>query len=54
MLARTSTETAPWYVIPSDHKWFRNWAVSKILVDVLEAMDPRYPEPPPLDGLSVD
>ncbi|HXQ59349.1 MAG TPA: polyphosphate kinase 2 family protein [Acidimicrobiales bacterium] len=54
VLSLTSTESAPWYVIPSDHKWFRNWAVSKILVDVLHAMDPRYPDPPPLEGVSVD
>jgi polyphosphate kinase 2 (PPK2 family) len=52
-MAETSTEVAPWYVIPADHKWFRNWVVSKILVDVLEEMDPRYPEPPPLEGLPV-
>ena len=54
VLRRTSTEFAPWYVIPADHKWFRNWAVSKTLVDILEAMDPRYPEPPPLEGVTVD
>ena len=52
-IAETSTEVAPWYVIPADHKWFRNWVVSKILVDVLDEMDPRYPEPPPLEGLTV-
>ncbi|HEY5251625.1 MAG TPA: hypothetical protein VIJ09_08195 [Acidimicrobiales bacterium] len=51
-IAETSTKSAPWYVIASDHKWFRNWEVSKILVDVLDAMDPRYPEPPPLEGVT--
>jgi len=53
-LERTSTEMAPWYVIASNRKWFRNWAVSKILVDALEAMDPRYPEPPPLPDVTID
>jgi len=53
VLTRTSTEIAPWYVIPSDHKWFRNWAVSTTLVAVLEAMDPRYPQPLPLEGLTL-
>jgi PPK2 family polyphosphate:nucleotide phosphotransferase len=53
-LARTSTETAPWYVIASNHKWFRNWAVSRLLVDVLQEMDPRYPEPPPLDDVTIN
>jgi PPK2 family polyphosphate:nucleotide phosphotransferase len=54
VLEKTSTDTAPWYVIPANHKWFRNWAVSNVLVDALEAMNPRYPDPPPLDGVSVD
>jgi hypothetical protein len=36
-------------VVPADHKWYRNWAVSRVLIETLEAMDPRYPEPPPLD-----
>jgi PPK2 family polyphosphate:nucleotide phosphotransferase len=53
VLEQTSTDVAPWYVIPANHKWFRNWVVSKILVDVLDAMDLHYPEPPPLDGVAV-
>ncbi len=44
-LSRTSTEAAPWYVIPADRKWFRNLAVSQVLVDTLESLDLRYPEP---------
>jgi PPK2 family polyphosphate:nucleotide phosphotransferase len=44
MLARTSTPTAPWHVVPADHKWYRNWVVSSILTDVLTEMDPRYPD----------
>ena len=53
-IARTSTEHAPWYVVPADHKWFRNWALSRIVIEALEAMDPRYPEPAEdLDGLVV-
>jgi PPK2 family polyphosphate:nucleotide phosphotransferase len=43
MLAKTSTTTAPWYVVPADHKWYRNWVVSTILIEVLTEMDPRYP-----------
>ena len=45
VLNRTSTEHAPWYVVPSDHKWYRNWAVSRILIDALRRMDPQYPPP---------
>ena len=44
-ITETSTAWAPWYVIPADRKWVRNAAVSQLLVDVLEAMDPRIPEP---------
>jgi PPK2 family polyphosphate:nucleotide phosphotransferase len=44
-LTATSTETAPWYVIPADRKWYRNWAVSTVLIDALERIDPQYPEP---------
>ena len=44
-ISETSTEAAPWYVIPADHKWFRNVAVVTTLVEVLEQMDPTYPEP---------
>jgi hypothetical protein len=42
-LRATSTEPAPWYVIPADHKWFMRTAVAAILVHHLEAMDPRFP-----------
>jgi PPK2 family polyphosphate:nucleotide phosphotransferase len=53
-LSRTSTEHGPWYVVPADHKWFRDWAVSRIVLETLEDMDPRYPEPEEsLDGVRV-
>jgi PPK2 family polyphosphate:nucleotide phosphotransferase len=54
-LRRTSTEVAPWYVIPSDRKWFRNLAVAEIVGQALERLDPRYPEPESgLDGVHVE
>jgi PPK2 family polyphosphate:nucleotide phosphotransferase len=43
----TSTPWAPWYVVPSDHKWFRNLVVARIVCATLEAMDPRWPDPDP-------
>jgi PPK2 family polyphosphate:nucleotide phosphotransferase len=52
-IARTSTRDAPWYVIPSDHKWFRNWAVSRLLIETLTEMDPKYPAPPDLAGIKI-
>ena len=44
-LSQCSTEHAPWYVIPADHKWFRNLAVSRIVVEHLEALGMHTPEP---------
>jgi PPK2 family polyphosphate:nucleotide phosphotransferase len=44
-LSRCSTEHAPWFVIPADHKWFRNLAVARILVEHLEGLKMSYPEP---------
>ena len=45
MLARCSTDRAPWYVIPSNHKWFRNLAVSQIIAETLEGMKMKMPAP---------
>jgi len=45
VLRKTSTETAPWFVIPSNHKWFRNLAVSQIITRTLEELDMKVPEP---------
>ncbi len=44
-LARCSTPDAPWFIVPADKKWFRNLAVSHILVETLEALDMRFPKP---------
>jgi PPK2 family polyphosphate:nucleotide phosphotransferase len=41
----TSTERAPWYVVPANHKWFRNLAVASIVVEALESLDMHYPPP---------
>ncbi len=43
-IAATSTDDAPWYVIPADRKWYRNLAVCRILIDTLESLDMCYPE----------
>ncbi|MFC8791362.1 polyphosphate kinase 2 family protein [Streptomyces cinereoruber] len=42
-LERCGTDTAPWHVVPADRKWYRNWAISKLLLEHLEALDPKYP-----------
>ncbi|ACL60681.1 polyphosphate kinase 2 family protein [Methylobacterium nodulans] len=53
-LTRCATEHAPWYVIPANQKWFRNLVVARTIADTLEAMNPRFPDPPEgLDGVMV-
>jgi PPK2 family polyphosphate:nucleotide phosphotransferase len=43
----TSTPWAPWYVVPSDHKWYRNLIVARIVCATLEAMAPQWPQTDP-------
>jgi PPK2 family polyphosphate:nucleotide phosphotransferase len=45
VLERTDTDDAPWYVVPADRKWYRNWAVGRLLLETLADLDPRLPEP---------
>jgi PPK2 family polyphosphate:nucleotide phosphotransferase len=44
-ISATSTALAPWYVIPSNHKWYRNLAVSRVIVEALEELKMSYPKP---------
>jgi PPK2 family polyphosphate:nucleotide phosphotransferase len=44
-LERTSTGTNPWYVVPADRKWYRNWAVGRLLLETLTELAPRLPQP---------
>jgi len=43
MLRHTSTEAAPWFVVPADHKWFTRVIVAEVLVATLMDLDPQYP-----------
>jgi PPK2 family polyphosphate:nucleotide phosphotransferase len=53
-ITATSTAAAPWYVVPGDHKWVRNFAISSIMVEVLEEMKPQLPpEPPGVEGTVI-
>jgi PPK2 family polyphosphate:nucleotide phosphotransferase len=45
MLTHCSTEWAPWFVIPANHKWFRNLVISRIVVEYLEQLNMKFPEP---------
>ena len=54
-LTECSTSAAPWYIIPSDRKWYRNLMVSEVLRKTLENMNPRFPaEEGDLDGIQVE
>ena len=44
-LSKCSTEHAPWFIIPSNHKWFRNLAISRIVSETLESLNMKFPEP---------
>jgi PPK2 family polyphosphate:nucleotide phosphotransferase len=44
-LSQCSTEHAPWFVVPANHKWFRNLAVARIVVEYLETLNMKYPKP---------
>ncbi len=46
-ISATSTDEAPWYVVPANRKWYRNLVVADTIVDALEAMDLKAPKPSP-------
>ncbi len=45
VLSETSTEWAPWYIVPANRKWYRNLVISDVLVETLEGFDMQYPKP---------
>ena len=45
VLNKTSTDAAPWYIVPANHKWYRDWVIAKTLVESLEGLKLNYPEP---------
>lgn len=44
-LQRCATPDAPWYIVPADRKWYRNWCVAQVLQEILDELDPRFPPP---------
>jgi PPK2 family polyphosphate:nucleotide phosphotransferase len=44
-LRACDSDGAPWYVVPSDRKWYRNWVVAALLAETLTDVDPRFPQP---------
>jgi PPK2 family polyphosphate:nucleotide phosphotransferase len=54
-VTETSTEWAPWHVVPADRNWVKALAVTQLLVDELERLDPQFPEPDPaIEGLHIE
>jgi PPK2 family polyphosphate:nucleotide phosphotransferase len=54
-LSRTSTKWAPWYIVPSNKKWYRNLVVASVIVEVLEGLGMTYPEPEEdLQGIRIE
>jgi PPK2 family polyphosphate:nucleotide phosphotransferase len=45
VLSKTSTRWAPWYIVPANRKWYRNFVIAKTIIDTLKSMDLKYPEP---------
>ncbi|MGH9162311.1 MAG: hypothetical protein ACRD2X_20280 [Vicinamibacteraceae bacterium] len=44
MLSATSTDVAPWYIVPGDKKWFMRLVVARILLDALDSLHPQFPK----------
>jgi PPK2 family polyphosphate:nucleotide phosphotransferase len=55
VLNKTSTDVAPWYIVPANHKWYRDWVISSVLVETLEELNMKFPEPEEnLEGIKIE
>jgi PPK2 family polyphosphate:nucleotide phosphotransferase len=55
ILNKTSTEAAPWFIVPANHKWYRDWVIARTLVERLDRLGMKYPEPEEsLDGIVIE
>ena len=54
-IARTSSDHAPWHIVPANRKWYRNWVVASVIVETLKDLNMRYPEPKEdLTGVTIE
>jgi len=44
VFSKTSTNYAPWYIIPANRNWYRNWLIGSIIVKTLKSLDMKYPQ----------
>lgn len=54
MLEKCSTPHAPWYVIPADQNWYRDYVVAGVIAETLADMTPKFPDPPDVTGVIID
>jgi PPK2 family polyphosphate:nucleotide phosphotransferase len=55
VISATSTPWAPWHVVPADRNWIKSLAVAELLLDALERVDPKLPDPPPgIGGVKIE
>ena len=54
VLSKTSTEEAPWFIVPADHKWFTRLVIARLVVEALESLDLKFPKPSQADRASLD
>ena len=55
VLSKTSTDWAPWYVVPANRKWYRNLLISTVLAETLEGLGMKFPDPhPDLDKIVIE
>ncbi len=53
MLSRCSTKHAPWYVVPADQNWYRDYVVAAVLAETLKDMKPKFPDPPDVSRVVI-
>ena len=54
-MSKTSTAVAPWFIVPANHKWYRDLVISTTLVNTLEGLNMKFPEPEEnLEGVVVE
>jgi polyphosphate kinase 2 (PPK2 family) len=55
VLNKTSTDSAPWFIVPANHKWYRDLVISSILIETLQGLHMKFPEPEEnLDGIVIE
>jgi polyphosphate kinase 2 (PPK2 family) len=54
VLSKTSTEEAPWFIVPADHKWFTRLVIARLVVEALESLDLKFPKPSQADRASLE